>query len=332
MKPFTCIYDLSHAPLSIGDVFMYLAGAWMKMRLNDRDCLDFALVFPRENEQQGPQIFRDLPRGERLAAARQLLDMTRLFRDVRNYSFSVDDGSTYDRFRDEFKCGGTYPPLDHYRAGTYMHYDVLNNVLPEYIETFGRPLDHMLDPRITTWAMKFLKANAGYYTRPITTNLRLNPRWGTHRNSDPCVWQEFFKRHRRWTFFLLCAEAEVELLPAFHGNVVVTKRLGTTAVQDFALAACSFANIGASSGVSMLPMFGSRPCFNAHGKTDHNAYPGATSDGERLRFPFNLDDQVYSLAPETVDMLSDFLGSIMPSGDDDYFDHDLNTNPASWLD
>lgn len=105
----------------------------------------------------------------------------------------------------------------------------------------------------SVWAANFIRKHAKN-NLSISVNLRYNPFYSLHRNSDLDAWNDFFeyclKNKPNATFVILGRKDELEGRIKKFPNLVFSKDYDTNAEQDLALMRYSFFHMGATSGLA----------------------------------------------------------------------------------
>lgn len=194
-------------------------------------------------------------------------------------------------------------------ASRFLTEIIYREVLFPASAALGRLPELSCQPHLRDWAAEFYSKTCGG-RRPVTINIRNNPLWDIHRNSDIDAWAALFNycaKNYNVIFVILCRREEVDSRLRSLPNVIYAKDHCTTAEQDFSLVCMSDFHMGANSGPLTMAWFNSKPYSMLNTNLTGTVYdqPGFiinVAPGMQ-RFWFASEDQIIVNAKETAGVL-----------------------------
>lgn len=305
------VYDTSSQPFSIGDILTSQEGSLVLRERYGVETVDFALVYDPKNPASSDAAFSSITESNALyhlasvlpvAQVNQHLGSLFLFNSHQQLARFISDASDqYHVWPSGWQCA----------SRDYLYYEVFNDLL------FDHYRQHHAIPHLTCrqhlaeWAERFFQEHARSQV-PVTVNLRNNPAFQVHRNSQLDSWLGLFDHCRtRYPakFIVVCALAEVDPRLRSLPNVVIAKDHYTSVEQDLALIHASAAHMGAGSGPASMAWFSEKPYLmvNTVYAPQQFAHEGMILQVEEniQRFWFANPSQRIAGGAETVDLLVD---------------------------
>ena len=255
------IYDTSSQPFSIGDILAVQEGSLVLRERYHVDLVDFAMVYDPKDPAASDAAFSSITEANAIyhlasvlpvAQVNQHLGSLFLFNSHRQLQrFIEDNADTYQ----------VWPSAWKFASRVYLYYEVFNDLLYKHYREHGS-IPHLSCRKfLADWATAFLREHV-HPRVPVTVNVRNNPVFQTHRNSNMGSWLEFFEHcNSRYPakFIVVCARAEIDERLRQLPNVILAKDFHTGVEQDLALIHSSAIHMGAGSGPASMAWFSDKP-------------------------------------------------------------------------
>lgn len=307
-KRLISIIDYSVQPYNIGDLIIYQFGSMMMARILGVERIDFCFISDPESPPTDPNIGRLISRENRYYNLFSIIPTIQLNPQL-GAMYVLDSHAELDRFLAQNEEKYLYwPTLRQLRSQEYMFYSTFR-MAREFHDRFGALPSLLFNDDLTAWARHVFSSRV-YPALPVTVNLRNNPHFHHHRNSDIAAWLEFFQAcHGRYDvkFIITCGIAEIDDRLRTCPNVIFAKDLHTNIVQDLALIHYAAFHMGSPSGPAALPVFEAKPYYivNCDMLPHIDEYRGAllrTEEG-KLRFAFAREAQHFGIGTESGALL-----------------------------
>ncbi|MBI3129738.1 MAG: hypothetical protein HYZ13_00125 [Acidobacteria bacterium] len=302
------VVDYAVQPYNIGDLLIYMTGALVAAEEAGCDGIDWCFISDPKQVPQDPIMASLVSADNHLFHLMTFLPQIQLLPGLQEVHVFTDQ-EAFDRFVERRGLERPiWPTLEALRAKHYMFYDIFKLVHRFYAREGRIPALRFSD-HLRSWAESFYRTHAVGRV-PVTVNLRNNPHFHTHRNSNLAAWDALF-RHCEGRlpvqFVITCASSEADDTLRSRSNVVFSKDSNTSVLQDLALIDGAAFHLGSPSGPAALPIFGTQPyfIFNCDMQPHLQAYDGAlleTCEGE-LRYAFARGHQAFGLQAETAEVL-----------------------------
>ena len=255
-------YDTSTQPFSVGDFLILQEGSLALCKKHGLTEVDVAIIYDPQNPASSDPVFASYVTDENvfhhlasilpIAQVNPKLGSVLVFNSHRHFERFANDN--LDRYL-------VWPSGWHMATRENLSPVVFHDLIGDH-HAANRTLPHLsCRPYLKRWAEAFHAVHACGRV-PVTVNLRNNPGWSQHRNSNFDAWIAFFEHcagRYPVTFVILCARSEIDARLRLCSNVIIAKDHDTGVEQDLALIHTSAMHMGANSGPATMAWFNDKP-------------------------------------------------------------------------
>lgn len=284
------VYDFSSQPISLGDVFVFLQGAYLRSVRLEKEFVDLCFLCDFSAGVVDQNFAYIASSSNPFSHIYPLIAQAQLLPNLDSV-FIVNKltelGARYG--------ASTFPDVNALLSKRYLYYEI-HREMDWYYANFGN-LPYLRSPEnLRNWAVGFLREKSeGKF--PITFNFRKNPDINPERNSRAQEWAKFIEAATAEfpvKFFLICGKSEIDPIFGESGHIVITKDFGTAVAEDLALIENSALHTGVASGPAQIAVFSERPFFitNANNLKSLEHYEGSlVYNGDYMRHSFGSEFQ-----------------------------------------
>jgi len=340
------IYDTSTQPFSVGDILICQEAALVLCEKYKLNVVDFVILFdPVSPGASNPVFAKAITKGSVMYHLASLLPLIQVNQNLGSFFVLNSREQLVRLIADNADQYVVWPEGWRVAIHEYLNPLVFNKLLVEYYDQHGS-IPHLSCSRLLMdWAAQFYRRHVTPQVA-VTVNLRNNPAWDTHRNSQIDSWLALFSYcERRYPvkFVILCARAEIDARLRQCSNVLLAKDHDSTIEQDLALLQMSAMHMGAGSGPVSMAWFGAKPYLMIDNaaimdgdfyKHDHMV---VHVENNVRRFWFATEDQRIHVGIETEELLIREFERMFQVLDVQAWQHSINTAPElgdqlnSWL-
>lgn len=306
------IYDTSAQPFSVGDILICQEAALVLCRKYQADMVDFAILYdPSDPGASNPVFAKAVTQENVLFHIAALLPLVQVNQKLGSFFVFNSREQVVRLITDNADRYQVWPEGWRVATHEYLYPVVFNKLMVDHYKEHGSIPQLSCSRLMINWAAQFYREQMGGQIA-VTVNIRNNPAWDTHRNSQMESWLTLFKHcENRFPvkFVILCSRAEIDPRLRQCGNVILAKDFDTTVEQDLALLQMSAMHMGAGSGPVSLAWFRPKPYLmidNAaimDGDFYKHEHMVVRMDEKTRRFWFANDDQRIYVGLETAELL-----------------------------
>jgi hypothetical protein len=305
-KRLLAICDLAAQPCSIGDFSNFVQATVVMGKNYSIDIVDIAFLSNPEHYTV-PGLKNLFNKDNRYYQLFSILPIAQLNPNLGSVFIFDSDAHLSKFLNDNNVRYYLWPSVEQLNSKTYLHYEICR-LLDEYYKLHGYIPYFSCPEAVLKWARGFYQQHVSPKI-PITVNLRNNPLYALHRNSNIEVWLEFFDycvNRYPVRFVVICGISEVDDRLRRRSNVIVAKDHHTGIEQDLALIQSSAMHLGAASGPATMAIYKDRPYLIVNSDVVNYIdlyYGSIILESEFLRFTFARPFQRIATVPETTELL-----------------------------
>jgi hypothetical protein len=317
-KRILLVYDFTGQGYTFGDLLHCHAGSLILCDMYGVDRVDFAFVVNRSSPTRPYSIFSQSVNSDNVFFIVSKILQVNLINDKLGSTLLFDNHGDLHRFIGRFKNNYlVWPSRWRIASKKFLGTFVFEELFFQFYKKNKRVPKFECPKYLNTWVENFFRDNVGAST-PVTVNLRSNPAYDVHRNSDMDAWLGFFKFcEGRYPakFIVICNADEFDVRFRECRNVVYSKDFQTDISHELALISNSAMHLGAGSGPVSMAMFGQKPYLIVNTDLHKNELlnkPGMIIDldGNFQRVWFANEHQKFCKSKETFDMLASEFDSM----------------------
>lgn len=306
------VYDFVSQGYTYGDLLHCHAGSLVLAEIYAAQRVDFAFVVDRSNPTLPYSKFAEYVTADSAFFIAWRILQINLVNSKLGSTFIFDNHADLQRFVGRFKSDYVVWPSEwRVASDQFLGGLVFKELFFEFQKAHGHVPEFLLPAHLNKWAAKFFEDNV-YPQTPITINLRNNPIYDVHRNSDFDAWRSFFEYcQSRYPvkFILICNVDEFDVRFRQCSNVIFAKDFHTDISQELALIANSAMHIGAGSGPVSMANFGRKPYLIVNTDLHKNklfSHPGMVIDLDEnfQKLWFAGEDQRFCRSKESANLLT----------------------------
>jgi hypothetical protein len=340
------VYDTSTQPFSVGDILICQEAALVLCEKYQVNTVDFAILYdPVSPGASNPVFAKAITQGSVMYHLASLLPLVQVNQNLGSFFVFNSREQLVRLIADNADQYVVWPEGWRVAIHEYLNPLVFNKLLVEHYDQHGSIPHLSCSPLLMGWAAQFYRRHVSPQVA-VTVNLRNNPAWDTHRNSQIDSWLALFKHcEQRYPvkFVILCARAEIDDRLRKCSNVLLAKDHDSTIEQDLALLQMSAMHMGAGSGPVSMAWFGAKPYLmidNAaimDGEFYQHDHMVVRVDDRIRRFWFASDEQRIHVGLETDEFLIREFDRMYRALDVSAWQDSINTAPQldgqlnSWL-